>query len=82
MRVAENWQIFRAKEWLYEVLLEKYVGSEKQLCSFLLENLVHTFLYVMDDTYLTTHSFPSGHFLTAIVNSLVNRVIQLSGIKG
>lgn len=64
----------QVQRMVYEILLEKYVGSEKKLCSFLLENLVHTFLYVMDDTYLTTHSFPSGHFLTAIVNSLVNRV--------
>jgi hypothetical protein len=57
-----------------DVLLNKYKGNEPELCASLLETLVHTFLFVLDDTYLTTHSFPSGHFLTAIVNSFVNRV--------
>lgn len=56
-----------------DVLLEKYQGDEKELCEVLLESLVHTILMIMDEGFITTHSFPSGHYLTAIMNSLVNR---------
>lgn len=41
--------------------------------SFLLEQAVRSLVLVSDDVYLTTHSMPSGHYLTAILNSLVNR---------
>lgn len=40
---------------------------------FLLENAIRSLVAVQDDTYITTHSMPSGHYLTAILNSLVNR---------
>lgn len=55
------------------VILSKYVGPNKLAAQFLLESLIHTLLVVQDDSCITTHSFPSGHFLTAIVNSLVNK---------
>ena len=56
-----------------DVILEKYQGDEKELCEVILESLVHTILMIMDEGFITTHSFPSGHYLTAIMNSLVNR---------
>jgi RNA dependent RNA polymerase len=56
-----------------DVILEKYTGPEKEICEVLLESLVHTILMIMDEGFITTHSFPSGHYLTAIMNSLVNR---------
>jgi len=43
------------------------------IVEFLIENLVHSLVAVMDDFYLTTHSMPSGSFLTAIFNSIVNK---------
>jgi len=55
-----------------EVLLE-YCEGDKRIASFILQNLNTTPVAVMDDLYLTTHSMPSGSFLTAIFNSLVNR---------
>lgn len=57
-----------------EVLLSFYEGPEKELCALLLEGLVHSLLVVLDDVFLTTHSMPSGHFLTAIMNSFVNKI--------
>lgn len=39
----------------------------------ILESLVHSLVILQDDLVMTTHSLPSGHFLTAIFNSLVNR---------
>ena len=39
-----------------------------------LECLIHSLVIMMDDLYITTHSLASGHFLTAIFNSLINRM--------
>lgn len=55
-----------------EVILEFYDG-DKAIPQFLLETLVHSLVAVMDDFYLTTHSMPSGSFLTAIFNSIINK---------
>jgi len=56
-----------------EILSKK--GSKKHfaILEFLLQNLCTTPLGIQDDLMLTTHSMPSGSFLTAILNSLVNR---------
>jgi hypothetical protein len=43
------------------------------MVSFLLEQAIRSIVLVSDDCYITTHSMPSGHYLTAILNSLVNR---------
>jgi len=55
------------------VLKFKGSHSEKKALQLLLETLIHSLVIVQDDFYMTTHSLPSGHFLTAIFNSLVNR---------
>jgi hypothetical protein len=54
-----------------EVILE-FMNNDV-VCDFLLENAIRSLVSVQDDTYITTHSMPSGHYLTAILNSLVNR---------
>lgn len=52
----------------------EYTAEEhKTIVEFLIETLVHSLVAVMDDFYLTTHSMPSGSFLTAIFNSIVNK---------
>lgn len=56
-----------------EVLMGKYVGPNRAVAEFLLNCLVYTFVGVNDDVYMTNHSMPSGSFLTAIYNSLVNK---------
>lgn len=56
-----------------EVVMGKYVGSNRIVAEFLLNCLVYTFVGVNDDVYMTNHSMPSGSFLTAIYNSLVNK---------
>lgn len=50
-----------------------FEGDAKIIVQFLLEHAVRSLVAVQDDLYLTTHSMPSGHYLTAILNSLVNR---------
>jgi hypothetical protein len=57
---------------IYEILREKYRGNDVYL-DFILGSMNSTPVAVNDDTFLTTHSMPSGSFLTAIMNSIVNR---------
>jgi len=54
-------------------VIEKRSKSDKKIVSFLLETLVHSLVAIQDDFVMTTHSFPSGSFLTAIFNSLINK---------
>jgi hypothetical protein len=54
-----------------EILEIKY--NKCPIVSFLLEQAVRSLVIVSDDMYITTHSMPSGHYLTAILNSIVNR---------
>lgn len=55
------------------VIIEKYRGVHKEVLVQILENLVNTPVLVGGSLFLTTHSMPSGSFLTAFYNSLVNR---------
>jgi hypothetical protein len=58
-----------------DVLVEKFEASEsrKKVLSVLLTSLISNIVAVNDDVYLTTHSMPSGCYLTAIMNSLVHK---------
>lgn len=56
-----------------EVITECVPQQAKHIVKILLENATRSLVAVQDDLYLTTHSMPSGHYLTAILNSLVNR---------
>lgn len=59
---------------LFDVILSKYKGSNLAVASIVLECLIHSLVIMLDDLFLTTHSLASGHFLTAIFNSLINRM--------
>lgn len=56
-----------------DVILEFVPDCDRNLLDILLQNAIRSIVAVQDDLYLTTHSMPSGHYLTAILNSLVNR---------
>lgn len=56
-----------------EVIMEKYKGKNSKVLSFLLDNLVNSLVIAGNKTYVMTHSMPSGSFLTAFYNSIVNR---------
>lgn len=43
------------------------------ITSFLLESITRSLVAVLDDCFITTHSMPSGCYLTAILNSFVNK---------
>jgi hypothetical protein len=59
---------------LFDIIMSKYKGSKPKCASIVLETLIHSLVVMLDDLYLTTHSLASGHFLTAIFNSLINRM--------
>lgn len=56
-----------------EVILEFVPNPHKKICRLILDNAIRSIVAVQDDLYVTTHSMPSGHYLTAILNSMVNR---------
>jgi len=56
-----------------DLLLTKYIGPNPKMAQVLLSTLCNSLVVVKDDLFLTTHSMPSGSFLTAIFNSLVNK---------
>lgn len=59
-----------------DVIEDKVVGKEETIiASFILRNMPHCLVLMMDDLYQTTHSMPSGSFLTAILNSIVNKFL-------
>jgi len=55
-------------------LLANSTSPDKNLITALLSTLTNSLVVVGNDTYLTTHSMPSGSYLTAIMNSLVNKL--------
>ncbi len=59
-----------------DVLLEKFQGTEedKIVLGVVLTSMICNLVAVNDDVYLSTHSMPSGCYLTAIVNSLVHKM--------
>jgi len=56
----------------HDVILSKFQGSSV-VPKFLLANTDSILLVLMNKLLMTTHSMPSGSFLTAILNSIVNR---------
>jgi hypothetical protein len=57
-----------------KVILSFYKGENQQEAKNILYNIAYSLVVVNDDTFILTHSLPSGCWLTAIFNSLVNRV--------
>jgi len=58
-----------------EVMLEFYQGVEADVFEKLLHSMVRGFTLVKDELYSTTHSLPSGAWITALFNSFINRML-------
>nr|UNY42059.1 MAG: polyprotein 1 [Picornavirales sp.] len=56
-----------------EILLRKYKGAHPEMAAFLLEIIVRSWLLVRNKLMSTTHSLPSGIWLTGLLNSFYNR---------
>jgi len=57
-----------------ESILKFYKGKHYQAAKNILLNIAYNIVVVNDDSWILNHSLPSGCWLTAIFNSLVNRV--------
>jgi hypothetical protein len=66
--------LVQAQQLAAKVILKFYKGDYPEAARNILENIAHSAVLVNDDAYITTHSLPSGSWLTAFFNSLVNRI--------
>lgn len=64
----------QVQEMVANKILQFYKGNLKQAATNILMNIAYNVVVVNDDSWILTHSLPSGCWLTAIFNSLVNRV--------
>lgn len=58
-------------------MLKRYKGAYREEAEKILYNLIHSLVVLNDDSWILTHSLPSGSWLTAVFNSLINRVYTL-----
>jgi len=62
------------QDLINKIIKSKYKGKHPEMLDVILQNLINCPVGINDDMYLTTHSMPSGSFLTSMYNSLVNKV--------
>jgi len=58
-----------------DLVMEFYKGQEPETLRVLLDSMVRTFVLIKEKLVLTTHSMPSGCWVTAFFNSLINRFL-------
>jgi hypothetical protein len=63
----------QVQDYVAQCILKKYKGKYKDIAHKLLTNLIYNIVCLNDDVFILTHSLPSGCFLTALINSFVNR---------
>lgn len=57
------------------------LSSEPLAAKMILGNMVNTPVVLLNKTVVTTHSMPSGSYLTAILNSVINRLYTAAWFK-
>jgi len=62
------------QQLLAEFLVDKSTSNNKNLLWALVGTLTNSLVVIGKDTFLTTHSMPSGSYLTAIMNSIINKL--------
>lgn len=63
------------QDLVVEVVMEFYKGSRAKVLECLLNSTVRGFTLVKDELLMTTHSIPSGAWITAFFNSLINKML-------
>lgn len=58
-----------------EELRKRYRGNLRRF-DFAIAELLYSVVAVNDDVYMSTHGMSSGHFLTALLNSLINKMYK------
>jgi hypothetical protein len=65
----------QVQDAISEIVLEFYKGEDVEVLKVLLNSMVRTFVLIKEKVVLTTHSMPSGCWVTAFFNSLINRFL-------
>jgi GTPase SAR1 family protein len=65
----------QVQDAISDLVMEFYKGSEPETLRVLLDSMVRTFVLIKEKLVLTTHSMPSGCWVTAFFNSLINRFL-------
>jgi hypothetical protein len=68
---------------IIEVVLSFFEGSaeDKIIFRVLLDSLVRSYVLTNEELYLTTHSLPSGCWVTALFNSFLNKMLTAICLK-
>lgn len=61
---------------LTDIIMELYKGEKPELLKVILDSIIRTAVLIADELMLTTHSMPSGTWVTALFNSLYNKMIS------
>lgn len=63
----------QVQQLVSKIILQNYKGLYGDILEVILATMFRCLVIVNDDLWMTTHSMPSGSFLTALINSLVNK---------
>ena len=63
------------QDMVNECVLKRYKGKHVKMLKVILNSIVRNFVIIKEELFLTTHSMPSGSWVTALFNSLINRAL-------
>lgn len=66
--------LVQVQQAVCDVILSHYKGNNPVLAENVLRNIPFSLVVANNISFITTHSLPSGSWLTALFNSLVNRM--------
>jgi hypothetical protein len=68
---------------IVDVVLSFYEGTndDKKIFKALLDSLIRSYVLTNEELYLTTHSLPSGCWVTALFNSFLNKMLTAICLK-
>jgi hypothetical protein len=66
----------QVQDAIAELIMEFYDGDEPEVLRVLLSSMIRTFVLIKEKLWVTTHSMPSGCWVTAFFNSLLNRFLS------
>jgi hypothetical protein len=65
----------QVQDAIADLIEEFYEGEEPETLHVLLSSMIRTFVLIKEKLWVTTHSMPSGCWVTAFFNSLLNRFL-------
>lgn len=74
-KTFDGGMLTQLQETLARVVMDFYTGPQTVVANYIITNMPHCLVLMKDELVLTSHSMPSGSFLTALVNSLINRML-------